>query len=74
MNLDRKFKRMSDEDILAIAGRKEFEVRRYLWSHEHLRKKCRRLWKEGKLVLLRDTGTSFVYVAATAIDCKNRVK
>lgn len=50
--------------IVEIARRQEFYVHRYKWSHKNLRKKCRRLERQGILVYVGLHGDEFVYRAS----------
>ena len=53
----------TEDKVLAIAGRTEFCVSKYSYSHEKLRKLTRRMCKDGKLVLVMYNGKQFFYLA-----------
>lgn len=53
--------KMAEREIIAIAGEREFFVSKYGNSHEKLRKKCRRMMKDGFLVLVSSNSRGFNY-------------
>lgn len=52
---------LSVDKILQMAASKEFYVHRYMWTKANLRKKCRKLEREGKLVLVGVYGDTLAY-------------
>jgi len=59
---------MSEAEILAIAHEREFFVAKYGNSHERLRKKCRRMKKDGLLVLVSRNSRGFNYRSPEAVE------
>lgn len=57
---------LSKDEIIAIASRRTFSVERLSWRDESLRKKTRRLAKDGKLVLVDEDKRNFYYRASEA--------
>ncbi len=57
---------MNKEAILQIARQRPFFVSKYKWSQDSLRKKTRRMLKDGLLVLIEKNRDGFVYRAAPA--------
>lgn len=60
--------RMAEREILAIAAVREFFVSKYGTSHEKLRKKCRRMMKDGFLVLVSSNKRGFNYRTPEAVE------
>lgn len=56
---------LSREDILKICADREFFVSRYRWSHDRLRKKCRRMRGEGLIMIARQDRDGWYYRAVT---------
>lgn len=52
---------LSEEQILKLAAKRDFHVSRYAWSHDGLRKKTRKMLKEGKLRLVAPPKDEFIY-------------
>lgn len=57
-------KALSKEQVLEMAAKKSFIVNRYSYSHEKLRKMCRRMAKDGLLKLICQDSNGFVYRTA----------
>ncbi len=55
---------ISVETIMKIATNQEFFVDRYKGNAANLRKKCRKLFRDGALVLVRRAKDGFHYRAA----------
>lgn len=52
----------SEAEILELVRRRgQFFVHKYAWGQDALRKKCRRMAKDGKLVLIQRTRDGFYY-------------
>jgi len=58
---------MSEREIIAIAAEREFFVAKYGESHERLRKKCRRMKKDGELTLVSSNNRGFNYRTPAAV-------
>lgn len=52
---------LSKQQILQIAEQREFCVHAYRWSQTKLRQKCRRMAKDGLLVLIERRNNEFIY-------------
>lgn len=52
---------ISKEQILDIAARKDFIVDRYAYRHDKVRRLCRRMAKDGELVLISQDKQGFTY-------------
>lgn len=52
---------LTEDQIIEIAKKKLFYVSKYLWRFAGLRKKTRRMHKDGKLTLVEINSTDFVY-------------
>ncbi len=57
---------MNKDAILQIAKRRPFFVSKYKWSQDSLRKRTRRMLKDGLLVLVESNRDGFVYRASPA--------
>ena len=60
--MSKRPRRIGETEILNMSKRKEgFHCHRYKWSHDYIRKLCRRLDKEKKIKVVGHSGDSFVY-------------
>jgi hypothetical protein len=55
---------LCESRILELARGRDFFVDKYRYSHEALRKKCRRMLKDGKLQLMKADKNGFTYRTA----------
>lgn len=64
---------MSEREILAIAAEREFFVAKYGQSHERLRKKCRRMMKDGFLTLVSSNNRGFNYRTPLSVEVEQAI-